>query len=355
VEPVVPEPVAVNPNETDQGRAVSVSEAWETVRAKLGDDGEAEPAEATPEKSAPPKAAAKPDPEPEPANGERDYVKGLAALRRKFERKESELNTSVAAREEQIQAVVKRYQPLHRAAQAIESGDFDAIAEALAEFIGDDQIKDWNALQGAALQARNNPAIREVRKLRQETERERARVAEMQKTQQNEQRTAAQRREEAQWIESVSDDLTTDADPGLAALVEITPGISQSIFAVQRDHHKATGEVLPASEAAAVALKDLYAYHQKWTKYFAENADSAFVRKISGSQTAAKSASGSASQNGARKGNGQFKRPPPNVSQNRTSEASAPARLSDAELRKRFARQMEDAAKQDPAFGNRSH
>jgi len=345
--------IATDPNSTDQERSISVSEAWEAAREKVGDA--PDPEEAAP---AAPKAKAAPAEEPEEGDkpkAERDYVAGLSALRRKYERKEQQLSSAMAEREKQIQNVVQRYQPLHRAAQAAESGDFDAIAQAFGEFLGDDQIKDWNALQGAALQSRNNPAIREVRKLRQEAERERAARAEQQTRTAEEQKTAAQRHEEAQWLESVSDDLTTDADPGLAGLLEINPGIAQTIFAVQRDHHKATGEVLPTSEAAAVALRDLHTYHTKWAQWFASNAGSPFVRKISGSQTAAKSASGSTSQNGARKGNGQFKRPPPNVSQNRTSEASAPARLSDSELKKRFAKQMEDAARQDPAFGNRSH
>ena len=114
----------------------------------------------------------------------------------------------------------------------------------------------------------------------------------------------------------------------------------------------------PEAETKAAAeqtLKGLYSKWKQWGDFFEKHKASPLVQKISGVQVAdQKPAPGTGNRSAARQGNGQFKKPAPNVSQNRTAEASASGRLSDAELKRRFAREMEQAAKTDPRFGAHS-
>lgn len=362
---------AVISNATDQDRARSVQETLAKVKAELGEVTEAEDeavragaaprpdkegAEAKPKDEA--KKVEKAKPEKEDEVTDRDFTKGLKSVRARYARKEEQLEASyqqkIVAGEQRIQQAVTKYKPLHDAAEAFDSGDLDGFAEAIARYKGDDSIKDWNALQQAAIQAHANPAIREVRKLRRENEAKERNLSEANRLhaqrQQQEQAQAAQK----QWIETLADDLTSDEDAALPAILEVNPEFTQFVFAEQDRHFKAEetrGEVLPAKEAAEVALRQLYAKWKSWGDIFEAHKDSAFLKKIFGDQAAAKKpASGTGNRSSAAKGKEPQKRVPPAVSQNRTAEASAYGRPSDDDLKRKFARQMDEAARADPMF-----
>jgi hypothetical protein len=364
---VEPDPATTpDNNATDQGRAVSVAEAWKAVQDKLGEikpeDNKAvlDAGGKLPTKEEPAKPAPKPEPEAdeEPAatgNAQRDYVKGLAALRGQFERKHQKLDADMSARERAIQGAVQKYEPIHRAVSALlDSGDFDGFAEAISSAVGDDSIKTWNDLQQAALQSHGNPAIREVRKVKQQlAAKERADAAALEQARANQQ-AQAQQAQIRQWQETVSDEIASDEDPALPGLLEVDEDFAKYVFATQQNHYRQkNGEVLPTKAAAEQTLKGLYVKWQQWGEFFEKHKASPFVQKISGVQAADKKpAPGTGNRSAARQGNGQFqKKPAPNVSQNRTAEASATGRLSDAEIKRKWAREMEQAARSDPKFG----
>ncbi|HMG12337.1 MAG TPA: hypothetical protein VK571_04105, partial [Gemmatimonadaceae bacterium] len=226
--------------------------------------------------------------------------------------------------------------------------DFDAFAAALSPAIGDESIKDWNSLQQAALQSHGNPAIRETRKLRAQIEADKKARAEQE---QAAKQTAAQQAAQAQqkqWRENISDELSTDEDPALAALPEIDEEFAGYVFSTQQKHWNEKDEVLPTKDAAEQTVRQLYAQLSKWNGWLETHKDSPFIKKILGVQPTAKAALGSGNRpNAARKGNGQFQKPPPNVSQNRTAEAAPSERPSDDDLRRIYRQRMEDAARDD--------
>ena len=353
-------------NATDQGRAVSVAEAWSKVQASIGEidpeDNKAVLAAGgkLPAKEEPAKPAAKTEPSAEEpvektANGQRDYVQGLASLREQFKRKEQKLEASFVPREQAIQAAVAKYEPIHRAVQAlVDSGDFDGFAEAISSAVGDETIKSWNDLQQAALQSHGNPAIREVRKVKQQlAAKERAEQAAAEQAKQNQQ-AQAQQAAARQWQEQLSDEIAGDEDAALPGLLETDEEFPKYVYALQQSHYREkNGEVLPTRDAVEKTLRGLHGKWKHWGEFFEKHSESPLVQKILGVQAAAKKpAPGPGNRSAARQGNGQFqKKPAPNVSQNRTAEASASGRLSDSELKKRFARQMEEAARTDPRFG----
>jgi len=350
------------------GKAAKIADVWERVQERLGgvseeanaevlaNGGKVKPDEAAPAETEKPAAKSKTkeesakEKEPEAGEpGHRDYAAAIAKNRAIYERKEAKLVGDVQRREQAIQAAVTKYEPIYQAVQRlVDSGDFDAFAAALSPAIGDESIKDWNSLQQAALQSHGNPAIRETRKLRAQIEADKKARAEQE---QAAKQTAAQQAAQAQqkqWRENISDELSTDEDPALAALPEIDEEFAGYVFSTQQKHWNEKDEVLPTKDAAEQTVRQLYAQLSKWNGWLETHKDSPFIKKILGVQPTAKAALGSGNRpNAARKGNGQFQKPPPNVSQNRTAEAAPSERPSDDDLRRIYRQRMEDAARDD--------
>lgn len=364
---------SVAANAVDSNKATRIADVWERVQERMGgisdeanaevvaNGGKVEPAEKQAEAEKP-AAKAKPKEEPaakEPEAGEpghRDYAAAIARNRAIYERKEAKLVGDVQRREQAIGAAVAKYEPIHNAVQAlVDSGDFDAFAAALAPTIGDPSIKDWNSLQQAALQSHGNPAIRETRKLRAQIEADKKARADQEQTAKQTAAQAAAQAQQKQWRDNIADEIATDEDAGLAALSEVDEEFSGYVFATQQKHWNDKEGVLPTKDAAEQTVRQLYAQLSKWNAWLETHKDSPFVKKILGAQPTAKAALGSGNRpNAARKGNGQFQKPPPNVSQNRTAEAAPSGRPSNEELRRLYIQRMEDAARDDArASGHR--
>ena len=365
-----------------------VAAAWEAAQAEIGgisleedikaglaappaeDEAEA-PAE---EKSAPKgkeKAAkAKEEPKDEPeekdlGGGVRDLVRERMKLRQKAEAREKEFQTYIQQERQKLNGIAEKYAPHQALAEAVDAGDFEGIAQAVAKITGNAAIKDWKTLQDEALKAAQSPGIyREVRKLRAEREEERRQQEEQQKGWQQRQQQQERAEMEKQWLSNIEEELSGEEDEALKGMLEATDGVPNSIYAVQMEHHGKEGEVLPTAEAAAKLVKNVYEKWQAWGDYFELHKDSAFLKKAIGDRGTAKkpangtasrnSESGATSRNGVRSSDGKFKKAAPAVSQNRTAEAGANTFKTDKDMVRHYARLMEEAAKTDPMFQERT-
>lgn len=314
-------------------------------------------------KEKPAAAKAKEEPEPETEEGDEQEAAGRsvgeaviherAKLRETFSKKAKALEATYAQKEQQIQGAIAKLRPLHEAAMAVEAGDFEGIAKALAAYAGIDTVKSWDDLQQEALKSAANPAYRETRKLRQEMEQQKAQQARQQHEAQQRYQQQQRAQQEGAYLNQIEEDLSEDIDQALADLLDVRPNIKNDIYQHIARHYQSTGgEVLPNRDAAEGWLKLVHQDVQQWQDYFERNKDSALVKKIAASfqkpnGTAGRNGeNGTASRNGAdREGtasrNGVRKGRRPAISQTRTSEASAAGRLSDEELIRHHAKRIE--------------
>ena len=155
----------------EQGDPVEAP-ADETEEAKAEREAtEAEKAAAKAEKKA--AKAAKPDAEDkeEPVEkvGVRDLIKEREKLREKEARREQYHARRAQALERDYQGkynhlanVEQKLAPLMDAAKAVEVGDFDGIAQAIGKFLGNEDVKDWKALNSEALKAIQSPMYKRI-------------------------------------------------------------------------------------------------------------------------------------------------------------------------------------------------
>lgn len=366
-----------------------VAAAWEAAQAEIGgiseeedikaglmappkaDEpaAEAEAKEAPKAKEKPAKAKAEPkEEEPEEKDlggGVRDLVRERMKLRQKAEAREREFSAYIAQKEAKVAELAQKYAPHQALGEAVDAGDFEGIAQAIAKITGNPAIKDWKTLNDEALKAAQSPGIyREVRRLRAEREEERRQQGEQQKAWQAQQQQRERAEMEKQWVSNIEEELGDAEDAGLKGLLEAGDGIAASIYAVQAEHHQKEGEILPTEEAAEKLLKVVYEKWESWRDFWELHKDSAFVKKAIGVRDTAKkpangtasrnSESGATSRNGVRSSDGKFKKAAPAVSQNRTAEAGANTFKNDKEMIRFYARQMEEAAKTDPMFLERT-
>jgi hypothetical protein len=355
--------------------------AWDAALEEVGGISEEEDAKiglvspkeeetSAPVEKAAPKAKEKPAKEERPeeeeeskqlGGGVRDLVRERMKLRQKAEAREKQFEVYIQQERQKVAGLAEKYAPHQALAEAVDAGDFEGIAQAVAKITGNPAIKDWRTLQDEALKAAQSPGIyREVRRLRAEREEERRQQGEQQRAWQAQQQQRERSEMERQWVANIEEELSEDEDEAVKGLLDAGDGIPASIYAVQSEHHGKEGEVLPTAEAAAKLVKTVWEKFQAWGDYFELHKDSAFIKKAIGDKAAAKkplngtagrnSESGTTSRNGVRSSDGRFKKPAPAVSQNRTAEAAATVFKSDKDMVRHFARIMEEAAKTDPMF-----
>ena len=329
--------------------------------------------EAPPEKQAakgkekPAKAKEEPKEEEEKdlGGGVRDLIIQRRKHREKMDKDKAQFQAYVQQEHGKLQQLAQKFAPHQALGEAVDAGDFEGIAQAIAKITGNAAIKDWKTLNDEALKAAQSPGIyREVRRLRAEREEERRQQAEQQKGWQAQQQQRERAEMEKQWVSTIEEELTGDEDAALAGLLEVDAGIASSIYATQGQHHQEEGEVLPTGEAASKLLKAVYEKWQAWGDYLELHKDSAFVKKAIGDQSTAKksangtasrnSESGTANRNGVRSSDGKFKKAAPAVSQNRTAEAGANTFKTEKDMIRHYSRLMEEAAKTDPMFLDRT-
>lgn len=218
----------------------------------------------------------------------RELIKQRIALNERMQRKEARLNQQFQQREAQLQQAAARVQPLFKALQAIENGDFDGIAKALGEAAGDASISDWNALNATALQNMQSPVYKQMRKLEAQQRERDAQLAQ-------ERQAAAQQKAEAEriaaaneWKKDLAAEVTSDEDPAVAALLEVRPGLVENLFQIQQHKYHTSGEAVSARDAVEELLPAIYEEHQVWSKFFEEHGDSEFLRSLGLQAPAAK-------------------------------------------------------------------
>jgi hypothetical protein len=356
----------------DPAKQVSIADAWKATVAKVGpvtypdEEREArateEPAAEEPEapaaeKPEPKKAKAKEEPAEEPETEEeeeparetvttRDLIKERQKLRARFERNEVAQEQKWQAKhrelvglEQRVNKAAQDYAPLIRAAQAAEAGDFDGIAKSLGEFLKNEDMKDWNTLNGEALKAMQSPVYKKLRDLeRQQAEAARQRDAQLQQQQQS---YAEQQRqvEIANWKRGIAAQLTEDEDVAIPAIIESRPQLVDAIFNIQQAHYDETGgDTLSARDAAVKLLENVRADFKFWSDFFEEHGESGVIKKLTGSQVAPKkkpAVTEGRQRTETSERRGAATRPAPkNVPQTQTAQAAALGNLSEKELKR---------------------
>lgn len=348
-------------NAIDKSRSADIQAALARAQAKLAGEAPAEPeaapaAKAEPEAPPPPaKGKAKTEPEAEAeAAAEPDEPEDVENIRQaliyerrqnreKADRREAEWRAARDGEIARLRAEADRLAPYIKAAEAMDSGDFDELAVALAKGSKNDAITDWNTLIQEVLRASQTPAYREVRKIKADlAKREEADRAARDK-QAEETRVAAQRQAQEQYMGQIARELEDDEDPAIADLVSVDRAVVQHVFGRQQAHYtQHGGEVLPSKKAAALTVKDLHGRYMAWHEFFTKHKDSAFVREATGVPKTAETQATSAPRVAEKK---VAKAAPP--SHKRTAEASAAGRMSDAELKALYRKKMERAAEED--------
>jgi hypothetical protein len=371
--------VALNPQSGDPGKQLSIREAYAATVAKLGpityedeaslaaahverDDTAPEPV-AEPEKPKAKKVAKEPENEPatddEPDEEEepekptakeavtaRDLIKERQKLRERFERNEQAQANRWGAKAREIQATEQKLEPLMRAARALESGDFDGIAKALGEHLGNPEVVDWNTFNSEALKATQSPVYKKMRDL----ERRQAEDAKAREQQQEANRRAYSEQQQAQelanWKRNIAAELSADDDPAIPAMIESRPELVDSLHAIQRAHyHETRGDILSPRDAAVKLLKNVRNDFKFWSDFFVEHEDSDAIKALTGSQSAPKKKTavteGRQRTETSEKRGAATRPAPKNVSQTQTAQASAIGQMSDAEKIKLAAMKMQ--------------
>lgn len=379
----------LNPTTADPARQMSIKEAWSKVVAENGpvtydqdpsdQDRNAaaqaveEPAtEATTEEENPAeekpapakKAKAKEEPAPEPEEeeeepepaaaketvGVRDLIKERQKLRERFERNERAQTQRFEAKqrqlqeyEQKVQGAHQQLQPVMRAAQAIEQGDFDGFAKALGEVLRNEEMKDWNTLNSEALKAVQSPIHKELRALRQKQEDDRKEAERLRNEQVQRAQFEQKQREVAEWKRGIAEELSGEEDAAIPAIVETRPELVDAIFNIQNHHYQTTnGEVLSARDAAVQLLTNVRKDFKFWSNFFEEHGESDIIKQLTGSQSAPKKKT--AVSNGTQRTETSERRgakAPKNVSQSQTAQAAALAPMSEKELKRWAVHQME--------------
>lgn len=370
---------------TSPEKALSIRDAWRSVEAEHGPvsftDGEpveptvpetdeakaereaAETAKA--EKKAAKEAKAKADAEEkeEPAEkgpGVKDLIKEQQKLREKEERRvqfharqAQALERDYQAKYQHLATVEQKLAPLMDAAKAVEVGDFDGIAQAIGKFLGNEDVKDWKALNSEALKAIQSPMYKRMRDLERQREDDRKTQAETQAQLARVEQERTEKAQVEQWHLTITDELSDDEDPAVQALIKAKPDFAARVYAIQKAHyHKNDGDILPAREAlASVALNDVFSELEFWNEFIEEHSDSPVVQKFTGRRSAKNSektdgtrSAESSEKNGTRKTATSERRagpPAKNVSHTRAAEASPAIPMDDASIKKLFKSKME--------------
>lgn len=366
-------------NSTQPERAKSITETWSKVMDQLGPitDGDeaAEATEAAPEAEAEPapepkaskaksKAAEKPkEAEPETVEAEtpeeppktagvRDIIQERRRLRAAFEAREKQRDAEHAARMAELSARETKHAPLMKLASAVESGDFDDIAAAVGEFLGAKELKTWESLNDEALKQVRDPHYKRVRDLERKAAEREAQDAEARKQREAHEQQAQQVAAERQWKHGIVEEIAAHEDPALNAMIAKRPRLVDGIYAIQNEHWKETGEVMSATDAAAVQLGSVIREFVEWSDFVEAHPDSPIVRKFMGDRGTPKKpvlSDHSAAQTSAT-GNpkaatserrGGPSGPPKNVSQAQVAEAAGTKPLSPAQIMAKYKRQME--------------
>jgi len=368
----------LNPQSGDPGKQVSIREAWAATVAAKGpitypdetaaavdpahverDDTAPEPEPEKP-KPEPKKAKAKePEPEEEPEEEEepekpaaketvttRDLIKERQKLRERFERNEQAQMQRFRAEAHRLQTIEQKLQPLMRAANALEQGDFEGVAAGIGEALGNGEVKDWNTLTSEALKASQSPVYKKMRDL----ERKQAEDAKLRDQQaQDQQRAYAEQQKQheiANWKRNISTELSVDEDPAIPGMLEARPELVDSILAIQHAHyHETRGDVLSPREAAVRLLKNVRNDFKFWSDFFSEHEESEAIKALTGSQSAPKKKTavteGRQRTETSEKRGAATRPAPKNVSQTQTAQASAIGQMSDAEKIKLAAIKMQ--------------
>lgn len=368
---------------TSPEKALSIREAWKSVEAEHGPvsftDGDpveapvaeteeakakaAEAAKAEKKATKEAKAKADADEKEEPAEkplGVKDLVKEREKLREKEARREQyhqrrgqALERDYQAKYNHLATVEQKLSPLMDAAKAVEVGDFDGIAQAIGKFLGNEDVKDWKALNSEALKAIQSPMYKRMRDLERQREDDRKTTAETQAQLQRVEQERAAKAQVESWQMNITDELSEDDDPAVQALIKAKPDFAARVYAIQKAHyHKNDGDILPAREAlASVALNDVFAEIEFWNSFIEEHADSPVVQKFTSRRSGKNSektdgtrSAESSEKNGTRKTATSERRagpPAKNVSHTRAAEASPAIPMDDASIKRLFKSKME--------------
>lgn len=377
----------------DPGKQPSIREAWAATiqkhgpitypdeqRQEIDETAEAAPVETEPEKPEPTeKKAAKPaEPEPEheqeepeeddegekPTVSRKDFFVERRKLRERYERadrqqeqKWSAVERRITAEAQRVQTEAQKLEPLQRAARCVETGDWDGIAKALGETLGNSEIKDWNTLNTAVLQAIQSPVYKEVRDLRRAQEEQRRQDEQRQQQWQAHQAEQQKLAEQAEWKRGIAAELSSEEDEAIPALIESRPQLVDAIFNIQNAHyHETRGELLSPRDAAVKLLENVRDDFHFWSEFFEEHGESEAIKMLTGSQASPKNKPASSGRRKTENSEGTSGRQRTRTSerqttatrpasktvpQSQTAAASALSKMSDEQLKKFYAQKME--------------
>jgi len=379
------EAAAYNPGTADPGRAGGIMDAWRKTLETTGEVNYEEP-NVTPKKAAAkaaaevvePEAPAETEPEAEPEveaepvdqkpakltqAESRELIAQRVKLNQRFQRREQQQAQRFAQIEQQLQSKASEFAPLHDCMKAIEAGDFDGIAKALGAAMKDPELTDWSKLNTAALQAVQSPVYKRMRQL-ERVQQERDAEAQRQREQyETSQRQAAQQAEIAAWKTNLAEELTTSDEPLFAEIIEKRPQMVDALFSIQQAHFDpVSGETLSAADAGAELLKNVRADFKFWSELFEKHSDSEILASLGATGKAPKAKAATVSDRGAslerqtaKKTSGATaqvaapaRKPSKNISQAQTSGPSAVAPMNSDQLKKFFARKMEEEWREAP-------
>jgi hypothetical protein len=320
----------------------SEPDPWDAPTERPEADGsaasDAEQSEADKPKPEPKKKAeAKPEPKAEDAEDKNEGKVSVAERAKWREKKRAEKAALETERSKlsQMQAAAEQYyQPLEKARQLVESGDYDAALRAMGL---DGGLSEANKKH---LQKQKGEDPR-VERLQREQEELRRQLREREEREEHARLSRAQAQHRQQWLADQSAALEDHAEFGAVAKNE---WYLEGIYAVQ-DQHWDGEETVSASVAAEEYRESLRSDPRAQQVY--EALSWAFGDRGTENPEDRKSAVRSSIKTSARPGG---KAPPRIVSQRSAAEASAPDRIKpddpqfDIKLRNKFAALLEQAS-----------